>query len=110
LNNEDQDENTQSRWDGRCMDPSLGMFRKAVDYALAQGLAWEFMPELRSENGVLHAIRPSGKKLRLQDVIGWEQRSGYAKLVDEMVSMMRAKRPSDEEIVISSHPRLAAKT
>ncbi|MDW5561863.1 MAG: hypothetical protein SA339_01445 [Methanomassiliicoccus sp.] len=51
------------------------------------------MPELRSENGVMHAIRPSGKKLRLEDTTGWEQLSGYAKLVDELAAAMRNQRP-----------------
>jgi hypothetical protein len=85
------------------------MFRKAVNHALMKGLTWDYMPELRSENGVLHAIRPSGRKLRLEDVAGWEQRSGYAELVDELVYMMRTGRPLMEDVVISSQQGETAK-
>ncbi|MDW5562977.1 MAG: hypothetical protein SA339_07095 [Methanomassiliicoccus sp.] len=100
----------ENMWDGRCIDPSLRMFRKAVDYALAKGLAWDDMPELRSENGVMHAIRPSGKKLRLEDKPGWEHQSGYAKLVNEMVAMRRVYQTTIEDFVSTTPLRGTAKT
>lgn len=71
-------------WDGRSHDPSLSMFRRAFSYAVEQGLNSEFMPDLRSENGVLHAYRQDGTKLRLEQCPGWEDRTGYASLVEEL--------------------------
>jgi len=68
-------------WDGRCHDPGLEMFRKAYDLACRMGIAPEAMPELRTENGVLHAFRPDGSKIRLEKVDGWESRTGYLDLL-----------------------------
>ena len=78
---------TRGTWDGRSHDPSLGMFRRAFSYAVERGLWPEFMPELRSENGVLHAYRRDGTKLRLEQGPGWEDRTGYASLVEELKSL-----------------------
>ena len=80
-------------WDGRCHDPSLNMYREAVRYAEARGIPPELMPELRSENGVLHAYRPNGKKLKLEAGPGWEHRSGYSVLVGELEAQMQARLP-----------------
>lgn len=85
----------------------MEMFRKAVEYAELQGLTPDYMPELRSENGVLHAIRPSGRKLRLEDREGWEQLSGYAKLVEELAVMMRAERPPADPMYLCVHKEAA---
>lgn len=71
-------------WDGRCDDPSLSMFRRAFSYAVERGLRSEFMPELRSENGVLHAYRHDGTKLRLEPCPEWEDRTGFASLVEDL--------------------------
>lgn len=71
-------------WDGRSHDPSLSMFRRAFIYAVERGLRPEFMPELRTENGVLHAYRQDGTKLRLEQVPEWEDLTGYASLVAEL--------------------------
>jgi hypothetical protein len=103
-------ENKMGKWDGRSMEPNLRMFCKAVDYALSRGLTWNNMPELRSENGVMHAIQPNGKKLRLEDRKGWEQQSGYAKLVSEMVAMKRKDQTTIEDFVPLSPLRGAAET
>lgn len=75
-------------WDGRSLDPSLPMFREAVQYAERRGLTKEYMPELRSENGVLHAFIGPRRKLRLEPIPDWEQSSGYAALVDELRKKM----------------------
>ena len=77
-------------WDGRSHDPSLGMFRRAFAYAVERGLSPEFMPELRSENGVLHAFRRDGTKLRLEHCPGWADRSGYASLVEELRALQES--------------------
>lgn len=79
-------------WDGRSPDPSLGMFRRAFSYAVDKGLSPEFMPELRSENGVLHAYRRDGSKLRLEHSPEWEDRSGYASLVEELRTLQEISR------------------
>lgn len=76
-------------WDGICHDPSLPMFREAVRYAEARGLTPDFMPELRPENGILHAFRQNGEKLRLEHGKEWEYKSGYAALVEELANMMQ---------------------
>lgn len=77
-------------WDGRSPDPSLGMFRRAFKYAVERGLSPEFMPELRSENGVLHAYRQDGSKIRLDHCPGWEDRTGYASLVEELRALQES--------------------
>lgn len=77
-------------WDGRSQDPSLGMFRRAFSYAVERGLNPEFMPDLRAENGVLHAYRQDGSKLRLEHVPGWEDRTGYASLVEELRALQES--------------------
>lgn len=89
---EDVSENVpQGIWDGRSLDPSLPMFREAVLYAERSGLTKDYMPELRSENGVLHAFVGTHRKLRLELVPGWEHSSGYAALVDGLRKKMVAE-------------------
>jgi hypothetical protein len=74
----------QGRWDGRSHDPTLKMFKAAYELARTMGIRPEDMPDLRSENGVLHAYSRSGAKLRLDPVPGWERSSGY---VDMLISI-----------------------
>jgi hypothetical protein len=68
-------------WDGRCRDPGLEMFKAAYHLAVQMGLGTGDIPELRTENGVLHAFTPTGRKLRLVPGPGWEEESGYADLL-----------------------------
>ncbi len=67
-------------WDGRCCDPGLEMFKAAYRLAVEMGLGAEDIPELRTENGVLHAFIPNGRKIRLVMGSGWEE-SGYVDLL-----------------------------
>ncbi|OPY29699.1 MAG: hypothetical protein A4E31_00582 [Methanomassiliicoccales archaeon PtaU1.Bin030] len=73
------------RWDGRCPDPCLSVFRIAYEAALAAGLSGDLMPELRSENGVLHSFRPNGRKIPLKSAGDCGAGSEYASLLQEIV-------------------------
>ncbi len=68
-------------WDGRCHDPGLEMFKAAYQLAVQMGLGADDIPELRTENGVLHVFIPNGGKIRLEPYPGWEEESGYADLL-----------------------------
>jgi hypothetical protein len=74
----------REKWDGRSPDPSLEMFRAAYYLACQMGLSSDRMPDLRTENGVLHAYRPNGSKIPLTYSIGWAEQSGYAELLREL--------------------------
>ncbi len=65
------------------------MFREAVKYAYEMGLTPDFIPELRSENGVLHAFKENGEKIRLEHGPDWAYKTGFAKLVEERTEQMR---------------------
>jgi hypothetical protein len=68
----------EGSWDGRCRDPGLEMFKAAYHLAVEMGLRAEAIPDLRTENGVLHAYMPTGTKIKLELRPGWEEESGYA--------------------------------
>ncbi len=71
-------------WDGRCFDPCLSMFRIAYEAALAAGLSGDLVPELRSENGVLHSFRPNGRKISLKSADDCGVGSEYASFLQEI--------------------------
>jgi len=73
-----------SCWDERCLDPCLSMFRIAYEAALAAGLSGDLMPELRSENGVLHAFRHNGSKFPLRSADDCGIGSEYASFLEEI--------------------------
>jgi len=60
------------------------MFRIAYEAALAAGLSGDLMPELRSENGVLHAFRHNGSKFPLRSADDCGIGSEYASFLEEI--------------------------
>lgn len=72
-------------WEGERYSLTYYLFRKAVEYAESKGLRGQYIPELRTENGILHAYRPNGRSVRLKYTTDWDQQEEYKALVEEMV-------------------------
>jgi hypothetical protein len=75
-------------WEGERDPLTYTLFREAVQYAMARGLRDEYIPDLRTENGILHAVHPGGRLIRLKYTIDWEKQEEYKALVEEMVRRM----------------------
>jgi hypothetical protein len=75
-------------WEGERYHLTYFLFREAVKYAESKGLRDQYLPDLRTENGILHAIHPNGRMIRLKYTTDWDQQEEYKTLVDEMVQRM----------------------
>lgn len=75
-------------WEGERYPLTYRLFREAVKYAESKGLRDQYLPDLRTENGILHAVHPNGRMIRLNYTTDWDQQEEYKALVDEMVQRM----------------------
>jgi hypothetical protein len=80
-------------WGGERNPFTYVLMREAVRYAQGLGLKDEFIPDLQTINGVLHAIHPRGRMVRLKYSLDWETQHEYNALLDEMADLMAFNPP-----------------
>jgi hypothetical protein len=72
-------------WEGERYPLTYRLFREAVRYAETKGLRDQQLPDFRTENGILHAIHPNGRMIRLKYTTDWDQQEEYKALIEEML-------------------------
>jgi hypothetical protein len=66
--------------------PGLEVFKVANNQTVQMRLDTEDIPELKIENGILHAFLPNGRKLILVPGPRWAQESSYTDLIRDLKS------------------------